>query len=116
MTRFGVGGFVERVVPCAAMLFAGVSSLQRKRERKKPPLSSQVGRGSGEDKPIRAQAPTFACDVDSVHTCQPLQLQWPRERISTLQTLSVRRKLSSNALMNTIYREGSAKERAQKGA
>ena len=45
MTRFDVGGFVERVVPCAAMLFAGVSSLQKKRERKKPLLSSQIGRG-----------------------------------------------------------------------
>ena len=48
MTRFDVGGFVERVVPCAAMLFAGVSSLQRK---KKPPPSSQIGRGQAYPKP-----------------------------------------------------------------
>ena len=110
MTRFGVDGFVERFVPWAAMLVVGVSSLRRKRERKKPPRLSQVGRG-------QAYRGTVASLVTlTQYTRASLDSQWPKEKISILQTLFVRRNILSKAHMNTIYRKGSAKERTQKGA
>ena len=67
----------------------------------------------GEDKP-NPRLRRFACDVDSVHTCQT---KWRKGKISIPQTHFVRRNIPpSIAHMNTGYRKSSAKERTQKGA